>query len=232
VEQRLVSAYTEDVALDEIAREAQSVHQAFRDRPENRGLVCVGSVKSNVVIEQVIAHAFGARPFVSQDDARRLKDRACPFFLRYRDDDAQPPSCHAGLQLARSKPTPQPGIYYDTTAGWECCPSNEREDPALVFYVYHVPQGRLEMVLGGFSGRATHCLALRLPRIVGRLWPPSYDTGELQVGAFVVRFRFDDSDDAPKEDGDTESLYRPTDTQVVPLDARVLKQRIGRRPPR
>ena len=232
VEQRLVSAYAGQVGLEKIKREAASVCREFRDRIEDRALVCLGSVKSNVVIEAVIADAFGAEPFVSQDGVKRLKDRRCPFFLRYRDDDAQPPSCHGGLQLARSKQSAQPGIYYEAAGGWKCCPSSREEDAALVFYVYHVPLGRLEMVMGGFSGRATHCLASSLRAIAGRLWPPSYDTSELQVGAFIVRFEFSDADAQFEDNRDTESMYRATKTQVIPLEAKVLRQKLERKPAR
>ena len=232
VEQRLVSAFTGEVGLEEVKQEAESVYDEFRRRLEDRGLICLGSVKSNVVIEAVVAGAFGAEPFTSQDGVRRLKDRSCPFFLRYRDDDLQPPSCHGGRQLARSKESVQPGIYYEAANGWTCCPSNKNQDAALVFYAYHVPLARLEMVMGGFSGRATHCLASNLRSITGRLWPPTYDTNELQVGAFVVRFEFGDSAARPEDPSDTEWMYRPSTTEVISLERKVLARKLERKPNR
>jgi len=230
VEQRLVSAYTGHVGLERIEREATSVFREFRDRIDDGALICLGSVKSNVVIEAAIAEAFHTRPFVSQDGVKRLKERSCPFFFRYRDDDPQPPSCHAGLQLARSKESKRPGIYYETANGWRFCPSSSREDAALVFYVYHVTQGRLEMVMGGFSGRATHCLGSSLRSIAGRLWPPTYETSQRQVGAFIVRFEFSDADAPSEENRDPESMYRASKTRVLPLEPRVLRQKLERRP--
>jgi hypothetical protein len=227
VEQRLVSAYTSDVALEDLKQEAESMYHRFQDRADERALVCLGSVKSNVVIEAVVAGCFHTTTFSSQDGVKRPKDRSCPFFFRYRDDDAQPPSCHGGLRLARSKETPQPGIHYETAAGWTCAPCSRHEDAALVFYAYHVPAGRVEMVLGGFSGRATHCLAAGLPGLVSRLWPPTYDTSELQVGAFVVRFQFGDSTQEPEADELGPGWkYHPTMAKVVPLEANVLKQKL------
>lgn len=226
LEQRLVSAFTREVALEKIKREAEFVLQGFRGGHRSRGLICLGSVKSNVVIEAVVADAFGAEPFLSQDGVKRLKDRSCPFFLRYRDDDPQPPSCHGGLRLARSKESEQPGIYWETPGGWKCCPFNRHEDVALVFFVHHVPLSRLEMVMGGFSGRATYALASVLRGITARLWPPTYDTSELQVGAFVVRFEFGDSD-ARAEDGfDPQWMHRPSTTEVIPLEEKVLCQKV------
>ena len=229
LEQRLVSAFTPELDLEEIRREAESVRRGFLKRAEDRGLICLGSVKSNVVIEAVVAAAFHARPFASQDGVRRPKDRSCPFFLRYRDDDAQPPSCHGGLRLARSKESAQPGIHFETAGGWTCCPSNPQEDAALVFYVYHVPRARLEMVIGGFSGRATHCLASGLRGITGQLWPPSYDTGELQVGAFIVRFEFAGSGSEPADGFDPEWMFRPSATEVIPLEEKVLSQKVQKK---
>ena len=230
VEQRLVSAYTRQIALGKLKREAERVYRRFRDRVKDRGLICLGSVKSNVVVEAVIAETFHAEPFASQDGVKRLKDRSCPFFFRYREDDAQPPSCHGGLKLGRSKKSTRPGIYYETASGWKLCPSNEREDVALVFYVYHVPLGRLEMVMGGFSGRATHCLASGLQGIVGKLWPPSYSSNEQLVGAFLIRFEFADSNVSPDEQRDDGWMYYPSTTEVIPLEEKVLKQKLKRKP--
>ncbi len=229
VEQCLVSAFTGEVGLAEVKHEAESVFRAFQQSTEDRALVCLGSVKSNVAIEPVVAESFHAEPFLSQDGVRRPKDRSCPFFLRYRDDDAQTPSCHGGVRLARSKETAQPGIYFETPGGWTCCPSNDEEDAALVFYAYHVPQAELEVVLGGFSGRATHCLAASLRSIAGKLWPPTYDDGELQLGVFIVRFGFEPSSGQPGETFGTERTYRPSSTEVIPLEEKVLKQKVARK---
>jgi hypothetical protein len=230
VEQRLVSAYTEQLPLQKLKQEAERVYRRFRDRVRDRGLICLGSVKSNVVIEAVIAEAFHADPFVSEDGVRRLKDRSCPFFFRYREDDAQPPSCHGGLKLAKSKESARPGIYYEAAGGWKLCPSNEHKDVALIFYVYHVPLGRLEMVMGGFSGRATHCLASSLPGIAGKLWPPSYHGDEQQVGAFLIRFEFADTDAPPDDRRDDGWMYYPSAIEVIPLDEKVLRRKLERKP--
>jgi hypothetical protein len=182
------------------------------------------------VSEAVVAEAFRAEPFVSQDNVRRLKDRSCPFFLRYRNEDVQPPSCHGGLQLARSKESVQPGVYFETPKGWTCCPSSITEDVALVFYVYHVLLGRLEMVMGGFSGRATHCLASGLPGIMGKLWPPTYKTNELHVGAFIVRFEFSEPSGQAEHGADNEWMYQPATTEVIPLEEKVLERKLERKP--
>jgi hypothetical protein len=229
LEQQLVSALGGEVGLEEIKRQVASVYDAFQSRVEGPGLICLGSVKSNGVSEAVIAHAFHAEAFVSQDDVRAVKDRSVPFFLRYRNDDVKPPSCHGGLRLAQSKESVEPGIYYETPRGWKCCPSSVKEDVALVFYVYHSPKGRLEMVMGGFSGRATHCLAAGLPKIMGKLWPPSYNEGDRKVGAFIVRFKFTEPTAEENRPADKEWTYHPSATEVIALDKNVLARKLERR---
>ena len=71
----------------------------------DKALVCLGSNKSNPVVELLLASAFGCEPFESQDGLPSAGQRSCPIFLRYRDNDPQPPSCCGGLRLA----TPRPG---------------------------------------------------------------------------------------------------------------------------
>ncbi len=200
-----VSAFQTDMNPAHAEREAEAarteavaVRERFHTIRGDRGLLCLGSVKSNVAIEAVVAAAFGAKPFVSQDDVTRPADRSCPFFLRYRDEDVKPNSCHGGMRLSRSDDRSKlksdvPGIYFEGKGGrWQCCPCNDREDAAFVFYVYRPPDGVLEAVLGGYSSRATFALARALADrdLASKLWPPSYDREHLQVGAFVIRFAF------------------------------------------
>ena len=71
-----------------------------------------------------------------------------------------------GSDYLRGQNSTRPGIYYETAGGaWECCPWDEKtHDAAFVFYIHRESQGRMEMALGGFSGRATRLLARLLAR--------------------------------------------------------------------
>ena len=228
MEQRLVSAFGVELGLPDARLEGQKVYDHFKEMGGDRGLLCLGSVRSNVVVETLVAENFGAPPFVSQDRVTRPTQRSCPIFFRYRDDDFQPPSCHGGVELAESEKTSEPGIYFETPGGsWSRCLSNEQEDAALVFYVYRVPEARLEIVMGGFSGRATLCLALELRGLMGRLWPPSYDTAGLKVGAFIVRFEF--ANGKPRDPNAARRMYEPSRTEVIPLAEEVLKRRLEKK---
>lgn len=211
-------------SLAECQQMAHSVYQAFCDTAGDKALVCLGSNKSNPVVEIMIATAFGCEPFVSQDDVEDAGRRQCPWFLRYRDHDPQFPSCFGGSRLARERSTPAPGIYFEQPDGsWEGCPWGPTEDAAFVFYVHRESQGRLEMALGGFSGRATRLLAGLLARRGEEFWPPVYADEGLQIGAFLVRFRLTE---ASAEHLERSAEPLPAETEIVRLDAGVIARRL------
>jgi len=215
--------------------EALAVRDRFHSLRGDRGLICLGSVKSNVAIEAVVASTFGAKPFVSQDDVAAPADRACPFYIRYRDEDVKPLSCHGGMRLARnvSGSGPKgdvPGIYFEGEGGdWQVCPCNDREDAALVFYTYRPPEGVLEAVLGGFSSRATYALGRALAErdLAPQLWPPGCDKQHVQVGAFVIRFAFRHGTQVRRAETDLPATAeKAAETEVFPLPAASLARRL------
>ena len=191
---------------------AAKVHEAFWNQEEDdKALVGIGSVKSNPVVERIIANVFGCPAFDSQDKVASPAQRDVPFFLRYRDEDPNYlTSCCGGWQLAEGHAADKPGIYYENKNGkWECAPWDaKKHDSAFVFYVNRPSQGILEMALGGYSGRASRLLAQHLDRCAEQLWPPVYHGQGLEIGAFIVRFHLKDkarkdkglfgSDDVPK----------------------------------
>ena len=54
------------VSLDDARERAQEVFEGFVSAQGDRGLVCIGSVKSNPVVELMFADAFGCTPFVTE----------------------------------------------------------------------------------------------------------------------------------------------------------------------
>lgn len=227
MEQRLVPAFDRQRATADLVKESQQIFGDFEQVRGDKALVALGSVKSNILIEQVVARAFGAEPFVSEDHVAKPQKRRCPFFLRYRDDDPAPPSCHGGTQLAKGQPSPQPGIYYETADGrWVCCPADEHHDVALVFYVYRLALGRLEMVMGGFSGRATLCLASSFRHLTDKLWPPVYKRDEVMIGAFLVRFDLDGNPRPSEEELAIDWASYPAQAEVITLDESVIARRL------
>ncbi len=158
---------------EEVRGRATDIHESFCDSDGDKALVCLGSVKSNPVVELVLSSAFGGDPYKSQDNVKKASDRTCPFFLRYRDKDPHPPALSAGLQLSQTEKADQPGIYYEQADGsWAFAGGASRgHDAALVFYIYRESLGRLEMILSGFSGRATRLLARTLAHRAEDFWP-------------------------------------------------------------
>src|SRR5262245_62167204 len=177
-------------SLAECQTMANRVYQDFSQAAGDKALVCLGSNKSNPVVETLIASSFGCEPFVTQDGIATAGKRSCPIFLRYRDNDPQFPSCFGGVKLAKNQASNKPGIYYEKTdGGWACCEwSENKHDAAFVIYFHRESQGRMEMVLGGFSGLATRLLARLLARRGDEFWPPVFSDEGLQIGAFIVKF--------------------------------------------
>ncbi|QDS93188.1 hypothetical protein FF011L_19490 [Roseimaritima multifibrata] len=168
---------------------ARKIFDGYADSQGDKALVCIGSVKSNPVTEMIFADAFGCTPFASEDDLDDSSSRACPFFLRYRENDPKPNAASAGVQLSKNDKIDKPGIYCEGDDGtWSWVGGDKSKDAALVFYVYREPLGRLELVLSGFSGRATRLLAKTLSSRSEEFWPPVYEEPGLQIGAFIVQY--------------------------------------------
>lgn len=214
---------------DSIFRSIQAARDAFDDYIQFRGekaLICLGSIKSNPVCELILSETFHTPAFHSEDDIEAARDRACPFFFRFRDGDPKPASSSGGLRLAANEPTDRPGIYYEQADGaWECVPWDADRDAALVFFVNRPPQGRLEMVLGGFSGRATRLLARTLADRGHDFSQPVFSHQGLHIGAYLVDFTLQPS----SADGAGRSFLTPppvVSTRIIPLDADVLATRL------
>jgi hypothetical protein len=60
--------------------------------------------------------------------------------------------------------------------------------------------------------------------------PASYSGDEQQVGAFLIRFEFADPDAQPDDRRDDGWMYYPSTTEVIPLEKKVLKQKLERKP--
>ncbi len=173
----------------EVKRRAEKVYNEFADSRSDKALIAIGSTKSNPVVELILAQAFNCQPFVSQDNLPNPESRSVPFFVRYRDKDPHPASCAAGLKLSKSFPSKEPGIYFEGEDGkWHFAPANENEDCAFVCYIHRESQGRLEMVMGGFSGRATRLLARTLRASADDFWPPRFEGQGVQAGAFIASY--------------------------------------------
>ena len=213
------------VTVDEARPRADEVFDGFTNAQGDRGLVCIGSGKSNPVVELVFADAFGCTPFVTEDDVDDVSARSCPFFLRYRDTDPKPDGASAGMRLSKNEDAPEPGFYFEKDDGTWAYAGGKNQDTALVFYLFREALGRLDMVLSGFSGRATRLLAKTLAIRGEEFWPPVYDEGGLQIGAYLVKY--DNANEKPSPD---DLLYNPGGAaEIMPLPREAIARRMAKR---
>jgi hypothetical protein len=208
---------------DECWAMARGSYEQFANTAGDKALVCLGSIKSNPVVELLLAGAFGCTPWESQDSLPQAAKRSCPLFLRYRDNDPQPPSCCGGVRLAtRGQATKEPGIWYEQASGdWGCAPWSPTSDAAFVFYIHRESQGHMEMALGGFSGRATRLLARLLSRRGEEFWPPVYEGQGIQIGAFVVKWNLTE-----ETAGEDLSPGEHVEGEIIRLDSDVIARRM------
>lgn len=213
------------VSLEDARARATEVFDGFVGAQGDRGMVCIGSVKSNPVVELMFADAFGCTPFVTEDDVDDVSARSCPFFLRYRDNDPKPGGASAGVRLSKNEDAPDPGFYYEKDDGtWAYAGGNDK-DTALVFYLFREALGRLDMVLSGFSGRATRLLAKTLAIRGEEFWPPVYEKDGVQLGAYLVQY--DNTDTKPSRD---DLLYNPGGAaEIMPLSKKAIAKRMDKR---
>lgn len=210
---------------EEVRARAGEVYQRFEAVRADKALLALGSIKSNPLIELLVAQAFNCEPFEPQDSVKRPSDRHCPFFVRYREErPPHPISCHGGLVLSQADPSAKPGIYYEEANGdWKCSEwDEERFEQAMVFYAYRESQGRLEMVLGGYTGRGTRLLAKTLETRADDFWPPTFRGHGLEVGAFIVEYEM-------KERSKNYSVLELPHTatpNIIRIDEQVLARRL------
>lgn len=213
------------VSIEDARSRAVEVFDGFVDAQGDRGVVCIGSVKSNPVVELVFADAFGCTPFVTEDDVDDVSARSCPFFLRYRDSDPHPDGASAGLRLSKNEDAPEPGFYYEKDDGTWAYAGGKDKDTALVFYLFREALGRLDMVLSGFSGRATRLLAKTLAIRGEEFWPPVYEEDGVQIGAYLVEYG--NTDTKPSRD---DLLFNPGGAaEIMPLSREAIAKRMARR---
>lgn len=230
IDSRLVQAWEPQGANDEeVIEEANAFFSRCARTQENAATICVGSIKSNPACDPFVARAFRkAAPFVSEDSVRTADERSVPFLMLYRADDPHPPSCWGGRVVAADDSRNTPGIYFAREPGrWDFLPSNEETDTALVFYCFYKTKQNVEMVWGGYTGRATRCLAKILSDgQADCFWPPAIDDERQSVGAFVVQFDFRET---RKKKGISKMPHETlVGYRVTPLTADVLAPRIAR----
>jgi hypothetical protein len=211
---------------DEVREKAMEFYHELSKTPTS-ALIALGSIKANPIVELMLANAFGAIPFVNQDNVAKPRNRDCPIMFRYRDDDPQPPACCGGVKLAAKTKAPLFGMYCETDNGewdgygWDL-PS---QDVGFLLYAYWPNNVHVEVACGGFSARATICLAKKLDNITADLGAPQYISQSLHVGLYLIQFTFDPKDKNFTKDRDD----RDFNFRVIRLDKEVIRSRLERK---
>ena len=208
---------------------AREIHTSFKQCADSGALVALGSCKVCSVLDMILAETWGGEPFQSDDSVLSPKDRRCPFYFRYRPTDPTPDSLCGGTRLSQEHAPEKPGIYYEKEGGkWDCLPCVfNQQDAAFVFYAYRPHLDELQLACGGFSGKATGCLAAQLGKIADDLWAPQYRSPELEVGLFLVKIKFTDAGS-----GDVETSGSQDFTQsVIAIHPSVVQRRLGKPAP-
>ncbi len=213
----------------EIQTATKGLWKQFVRENADKSIVCLGSIKSNPMCDPVVARAFhNAKEFRSEDNVAHPRERHCPFVMVYREGDPHPPSCWGGVRLSKEDKKPKPGVWYECEPDrWEFFPWSRLEDVALVYYHYEKGPQNLAMMLGGFSGRSTRCLAEMLRTgAANDFWPPAIDTNKLSLGVFLVKFGF-----RPRRKNESihvRSHDRRISTEVISLTSEVLTPRLAK----
>jgi hypothetical protein len=193
IDSQMVQAWTKrnSTANRRVKQKAVEYYKDFEAEPNDKALICLGSVKSNPAIEPLITSTFkGLRAFQNEDRVQRPNDRGCPFYLLVRPDDPKPPSNSCGQKLSSQQQGKGAGVYFEKEDGqWQYVRCDENHGVAIAFYCLDRVNENLQMVLGGFNGSSTRLLA-RLLREQGYdlFWPPKYTSAELTIGISIVKF--------------------------------------------
>ncbi len=210
---------------DELKKDAIVKIEHFREKSSRNATICLGSVKSNPLSEPVIAFPFvNAVPFRSEDDFTEPVRRSCPCVMIYRKTDDKPLSCWGGRHLSAGDRKAKPGMYFETETGqWEYLPYESNRDAGLVYFRFDKIRRSLEMVIGGFTGRASRCVAAMLQtKDAEQFWPPVIRTDAYELGMYVVAFTF-----RPARDEEDEPVHnRIKRATVIRLPDSVLQRRL------
>jgi hypothetical protein len=106
---------------------------------------------------------------------------------------------------------------------WECCPCDDNQDVAFVYYDYCPTDERVELACGGFSLRATRLLTESLEHIGQELWPANYITPNRHVGLFLVKFSIEPSGDTTEISNRKSAVYQ---TEVIPIPDVAIRRRL------
>lgn len=171
--------------LEEDADCAKRTFDQMRVQEPQSSAILIGSQRSNLLTEHLVADLFGCQPFQAISNTEKV-----PFYLQYRDAPSVPSCFGQPADLPKGRRDTHPGIYYlDAEHRWTACPWTEnKQDCGVVILVRDPGNQAMELALFGFSGRATAVIGKRLLQSDDGFWPPTATSRGKQVGVYICRF--------------------------------------------
>jgi hypothetical protein len=86
-----------------------------------------------------------------------------------------------------------PGLYFmDEERKWQACPWVEDEqDAGLVIVLCDASANTIDLVVFGYSGRATAAMARQVIPSPEKFWPPHCQWRDKKIGVYLCRFAVD-----------------------------------------
>jgi hypothetical protein len=175
-------------AEKELARDQRRAKQIFtrvKDSFATTGTVFLGSPRSNLLSELLVADLFRTRPFRPVPGRPRV-----PFFLTYRNKDRVVSSCFGGYRNPpRRTGKLVPGVHYlDADGQWVACPwRREKEDAAVIIVIYQ-PHISVQLAILGFTSWGTEAIGRRLLLDAAPFWEKPLAWRGRRIGVYVCRF--------------------------------------------
>ena len=156
--------------LEADIKRAIHLFQEVQNRGPRDSVIMLGSQRANYLVECKVADLFNCKPF-----ERASGKPSVPFYLCYRGFDRQVPSCFGGLSGPPGLTgTAKRGTYYiDENNRWISLEWKQAVQDAGIVIVIREPE-RVELVVIGFSGRATCALGKELVENPEKFWPEEF----------------------------------------------------------
>lgn len=169
----------------DVAQARQTYHELKRTSGAS---ILIGAVKTNYLVEYLVAELFGCLPFQTPSDTVRP-----PMYMQYRETDRKVPSCMAGTRPpAGFNGDARPGFYYlASDCTWQAAPWSD--DTGLVLVSYDLGTQEFLLAACGFRGRTTMALAEPLTQTSGRFWPETECVRGRRVGIYLCGFSFEEA---------------------------------------
>jgi hypothetical protein len=214
----------------EVRERAEEAYEDFHRSPGDKALVCLGSVKSNPVVELIMATSFGCTPLKPRTPWPHAGRAAVPDFPSL--PRIMTPTSHPAAADCKVAQDTAVGRFPASTtrrkrgAGKSVAWDEPEQDAALrILRAPRVPRVSRNGCSPAFSGRSTRLSGQNARRRRAQdFWPPVYRAHGLQVGAYIVKYNLSAGHDRTRDMLRTDLVAT---TKVIPLEEEVLARRLA-----